>query len=388
MAPRDSRSPAMGELPPLAARRLPREFGAARQTGGEDSPARKANETAMKTWVLLAPGQLELREVPDPEPGPQEAVVRVRAAGVCGSDVECYAGRHPLPNYPRVPGHELAGEVAAIGSSWQGPPAGARVAVDPALSCGSCYACRHGRHNCCANISIAGVHRPGAMAEYIVCQASQLHIIPEEMGFETAAVVETLSIGAQAVRRGQVVSGDLVVVLGAGPIGLCCLMMAKQEGAKVLVAEPLAWRRAAAAELGADACVDPQGESLPEAVQSFTDGYGAHVVIDASGDLAAAQASLSLVGAAGRVVILTISPAPMEVAPWELVQRELTVLGSRLTLSDFRELIGLVRAGAMPIGRLVTHRFPMGEADQAHRAACQRDEGVIKTIILPQEAGA
>ena len=342
----------------------------------------------MKTWVLLAPEQLELREVADPEPGAQEAVVRVRAVGVCGSDAECYAGRHPLPNYPRVPGHEFAGEVAATGPAWRGPPVGARVAVDPALSCGSCYACRHGRHNCCTNVSIAGVHRPGAMAEYVVCQASQLHIMPEDMDFETAAVVETLSIGAQAVRRGQVVSGDLVVVLGAGPIGLCCLMMAKQEGAKVLVSEPLAWRRSAAAKLGADVCVDPEGEALAEAVQSFTDGYGAHVVIDASGDLAVAQGSLSLAGAAGRVVILTISATPMELAPWELVRREVTVLGSRLTLSDFGELIGLVRAGATPIGRLVTHRFPMAEADRAHVAACQRDEGVIKTMILPQEGGA
>jgi len=342
----------------------------------------------MKTWVLLAPEQLELREVPDPEPAPREAVVRVRAAGICGSDVECYAGRHPLPNYPRVPGHELAGEVAATGPDWQGPPVGARVAVDPAISCGSCYACRHGRHNCCANVSIAGVHRPGAMAEYILCQASQLHVMPEDMDFETAAVVETLSIGAQAVRRGQVVSGDLVAVLGAGPIGLCCLMMAKQEGAKVLVAEPLAWRRAAAAELGADTCLDPEGESLSEAVRAFTDGCGAHVVIDASGDLAAAQESLSLVGSAGRLVILTISAAPMQVAPWELVRRELTVLGSRLTLSDWGELMGLVRSGATPIGGLVTHRFPMEEAERAHRAARRREEGVIKTIILPQESGA
>ncbi len=205
----------------------------------------------MNAWYLLGPEQLELRDVPTPEPGVGQALVRVRAVGICGSDVEAFAARHPLPNYPRLPGHEFAGEIAAVGPDWSGLPVGARVSVDPAQSCGACYACRVGRHNCCANVSIAGVHRPGAMAEYVVCDADHLVPIPETMSFDTAAIVEMLSIGWQATTRAKIVPGDFVVVLGAGPIGLSCAMLARRAGAHVLVSEPLPWRRVRAAELGA-----------------------------------------------------------------------------------------------------------------------------------------
>jgi len=337
----------------------------------------------MKAWFLLGPEQLELRDVPDPEPKVDEAVVRVGAVGICGSDAEAFAGTHPLPNYPRLPGHEFAGEVVAVGAAWRGLAVGTRVAVDPALSCGQCYACRQGRHNCCAEVSIAGVHRPGAMAEYALCRAAQLVPLPETMSFETAAMVETLSIGAQATSRAQLAEGDKVVILGAGPIGLCCLMMAKLKGAEVLISEPIGGRRALAAELGADACVAPA--ALADAVGAFTGGYGAHVVMDATGETEAAESAFSLVGSAGRVVILTLSAEPIKVRPWQLVRQELTVLGSRLTRADFGELVALAASGKAPVGKLVTHRYPMAAVAQAYRDVGARAEGLVKAIVLPQE---
>jgi 2-desacetyl-2-hydroxyethyl bacteriochlorophyllide A dehydrogenase len=339
----------------------------------------------MKAWFLTGPRALELREIPDPEPGADEALVRVRAVGICGSDAECYSGKHPLPNYPRLPGHEFSGEIASVGPTWSGPPVGTRVAADPALSCGACYACRAGRHNCCVSVSIAGVHRPGAMAEYALCRASQLYPIPDDMSFETAAAVETLSIGAQAVRRGDTKPGDRVVILGAGPVGLCSLMMARKSGASVLVAERLVWRRELAAQFGAEMVVDPEAHSVAEAVRDFTDGYGAHVVIDATGEIDGSEAALALAGAAGRVVIMTILDEPMQVRPWQLVRQELTILGSRLSLADFRELVTMAASGEAPLAKLVTHRYPFAEAGQAFEAACRRPEGVVKAMVLPQE---
>ena len=337
----------------------------------------------MKAWFLTGPQQLEFRDIPEPTPGPNEAVVRVRAVGICGSDAECFEGKHPLPNYPRLPGHEFAGEVAAVGSEWDGAPVGTRVAVDPALSCGRCYACRHGRHNCCVEVSIAGVHRPGAMTEHTLCRASQLFPIPDEMSFETAAAMETLSIGAQAVQRAEVREDDRVVVLGAGPIGLSCLMMSRQRGARVLVSEPLSWRRALAEDLGADCCVNPEVYSLPDAVREFTDGYGAHVVIEATGEAACAQSAFSLIGQAGRVLILALSEDPVQIQPWQLVRQELTVLGSRLSLADFSQLVELAASGRTPIDKLVTHRYPLHQADRAFRDVCARVDGLVKAVMLP-----
>jgi len=338
----------------------------------------------VNTWFLTGPQKLELRRVPDPVPGPGEAPVRVRAVGICGSDVECYQGTHPLPNYPRLPGHEFAGEIAAVGPGWSGPPVGTRVAVDPALHCGRCYACRVGRHNCCTNVSIAGVHRPGAMAEYAPARAGHVYPLPEDMSFEVAAVVETLSIGAQVIDRAGVLQDDRVVVLGAGPIGLCCLLLAKNAGASVLVSEPLAWRRDLAAALGADRVIDPAAAPLPEAVRDFTDGYGAHVAIDATGEIEGAEAAVSIAGSAARVVILTLRDEPMRLRPWQLVRQELTLLGSRLTRADFGDLIALAASGKAPIERLITHRYPLSEAETAFRTACERPPGLIKAIILPR----
>lgn len=338
----------------------------------------------MKAWFLTGPGALELREVPDPEPGPNEAIVRVEAVGICGSDAECFAGKHPLPNYPRLPGHEFSGEVVAVGAAWEGAPVGTRVVADPAISCGRCYACQQGRHNCCEEVSIAGVHRPGAMAEYAVCRASQLYPIPDSMNFETGALVESLSIGAQAVLRADVGEGDCVAVLGGGPIGLCSLIMARQAGARVLLSEPLSWRRVLAEDLGAEVCVNPATYSVSEAVRDFTNGYGAHVVVEATGELSAAESALSLVGSAGRVVILTLSTEHMHVQPWQLVRQELTILGSRLSLADYSDLVGLAASGKAPLERLATHRFQMSEAERAFRAARERPEGLVKAFVLPQ----
>jgi len=338
----------------------------------------------MKAWFLLGPEQLELRTLPDPTPGPGEALIRVHAVGICGSDAECYRGTHPLPNYPRLPGHEFAGEIAAVPGDWSGPPVGTRVAVDPAIHCGQCYACRIGRYNCCANVSIAGVHRPGAMAEYALARADQLFPLPHDMSFDVAAVVETLSIGAQVADRAAILQDDRVVILGAGAIGLCCLLLARNAGASVLVSEPLDWRRDLAAELGADRVIDPTVTPLSDAVRDVSDGYGAHVAIDATGEIEGAEAAVSIAGSAARIVILTLRDEPMRLHPWQLVRQELTLLGSRLTRADFGDLLALVASGKAPLERLVTHRYPLAEAPAAFRVACNRPPGLIKTIVLPQ----
>jgi threonine dehydrogenase-like Zn-dependent dehydrogenase len=162
-------------------------------------------------------------------------------------------------------------------------------------------------------------------------------------------------------------------------------MMARKSGASVLVAERLIWRRELAAQFGAEMVVDPEVDSVAEAVRDFTDGYGAHVVIDATGEIDGSEAALALAGAAGRVVIMTILDEPMQVRPWQLVRQELTILGSRLSLADFGELVTMAALGEAPLAKLVTRRYPFAEAGQAFEAACRRPEGLVKAMVLPQE---
>jgi len=174
-------------------------------------------------------------------------------------------------------------------------------------------------------------------------------------------------------------------VLGAGPIGLCYLMMARQAGASVLVSEPLFWRRALARELGAEVVINPADGELSGAVREFTAGSGAHVAVDATGEIAGAEAAVSVVGSAGRVVVLTLVNQPMRIRPWQLVRQELTILGSRLTRADFAELIGLAHSGKTPLEKLVTHRYPLAEAPAAFAEACGKPEGLVKAMVLPQQ---
>ena len=192
----------------------------------------------MKAIVLVEPGKFVIEERPVPEPGPGEALIRVKVAGLCGSDLHGFRGTQPFITYPRVMGHEFSGEIAALGPGYKGPfQEGDRVVVDPVVNCGRCYACRTGNHNVCREVQVLGVHRDGAFAEYLTVRTDRIHKIPAGLDFSTAALIEPLSIGAEANRRASVRDGDQVVIIGAGPIGLVSLLIAKTKDTQVMITD-------------------------------------------------------------------------------------------------------------------------------------------------------
>ncbi len=335
----------------------------------------------MKAAVTVAPRRMEVREVPEPVAGPDEAVVRVEAVGLCGSDLHLYLGDHPYATYPQIQGHEFAGIVEAFGGPYAGPlRVGDRVAVEPLRPCGACYPCRHGRPNCCTHLAVLGAHVPGALTERLAVRAGTLYAA-SGLDPELGALVEPISIGLHAVGRGAVTADDHVVVFGAGPIGQAILLAAADRGARVLVVDRLPARLELARRLGAHAVVDATAEAPAEAIAAWTGGDGAGVVFEATGVPAVIRSAVAVVASAGRIVIVGLSTQEVSLPVVEFTRKELTVLGSRNNAGIFGEAVDLVRRRQEQVRALITHRFPLDDAPQALAFALEHPAEVEKVII-------
>src|SRR3954468_18551911 len=188
----------------------------------------------MKALQLEAPKQWKRIDVPEPVPGPSDALVRVHQVGICGTGVGGYLGKMPFFSYPRIPGHELGVEVLAVGDGVTNVRPGDRCAVEPYMNCGNCHACRKGASNCCANLKVLGVMTDGGLRDRFVLRAAKLHP-SAKLSFDQLALVETLAIGCHAVDRSSLTRGENCLVIGAGPIGLSSIVFAKLTGARVIV---------------------------------------------------------------------------------------------------------------------------------------------------------
>jgi 2-desacetyl-2-hydroxyethyl bacteriochlorophyllide A dehydrogenase len=296
------------------------------------------------------------------EPGAGEALVRVRRVGVCGTDFHAFRGSHPLVTYPRILGHELAVEVVAPGAGV-GLVAGERCAVEPYLNCGKCVACRDGRTNCCETLRVLGVHQDGGMCELLTLPADKLHP-SKKLSLDQLALVETLGIGAHAVARASVCAQDSVVVVGAGPIGLSALTFARAAGARVVVVDTDATRRAGALMAGASAALAPQA-SPSETAAATADALGgerASVVIDATGNAGSMAAALHLARHGGRIAYVGLTRETIALDDAELHRRELTIFASRNAVaSDLRSIIALIESDKIDPAAMITHRAPARE---------------------------
>ena len=335
----------------------------------------------MKAAVTMEPGRIDVVNRPEPAPAAGEALVRVERVGICGSDLHFYHGRHPYASYPRTQGHEFAGVVVAFGSAYDGPVRiGERVAVEPLLPCGDCYPCHHGRPNCCVRLKVIGAHVDGALAELIAVPTAALYP-SDDLGPELAALVEPISIGVQAVARGEIVPEDQVVVFGAGPIGQAVLLAARDRGARVLVIDRLASRLVLARELGAERTVEADGEDVAAAIADWTSGDGPGVVVDAVGAPAVIRSCIDLVASSGRVVVVGLSQQEVSIPVIEFTRKELTILGSRNNAGLFGEAVALVRRHRDRVAKLVTHRYPLDRVPEAIEFAGEHPGEAEKVMI-------
>jgi L-iditol 2-dehydrogenase len=334
----------------------------------------------MKAARLYGVRDLRVEQIDDPEPGPGEALIRVHACGVCPSDLRAYLAPRPGSDsgLPRTPGHEWTGVVVGLGEpdpTDVAPPnikVGDRVVADWRQVCGRCYQCRRGVFNYCDNLQ-HGVR--GGFAGYGVAPLTQLRVIPDNVSFEEASFTEPLACVTQAHGYTEIHLGDDVVIVGAGPIGLLHLQLARSRGARVIVSDPLAARLAMARELGAHDVVDASASDPVAQVKELTEGRGANAVIVAVGGAVPIKQGLDMAAINGWVNAFagTYPSADMPVDPNLIHYRQIRFTGSHdFTPHHFTTALKLIQYGIVRVAPLISHRFPLDDVRDAFETTAQR----------------
>ncbi len=317
----------------------------------------------MKAIKLAAPWDVACVEVDKPVPKENEALIRIVAAGICGSDIGAFRGTNGLVSYPRIIGHELAGVVESIPeNNPKGIRVGDRVICDPYLYCGKCYPCSIGRTNCCTDLKVLGVHVDGGMAEYFCHPADMLVKVPEGMSWEEAAMAEPLTISLHGVHRGGCKAGEYCAIIGAGPIGLVAGMAAQSYGAHAILLDLVDERLEFAKSLGIEHVINAGKEDAVARVAEITGGMMAQQVMECSGANAAIRSTLDLVSHAGRIT-LTGWPKKETSLPTDMItKKEIDIRGARTSAGEFEEALELIRTKRVDMMKILTKTVPMDEA--------------------------
>lgn len=336
----------------------------------------------MQALQVIKPGELRLVQVDTPRINkPTEVLVRIKAAGICGSDLHIIRGTNPYATYPRIIGHEASGIVEAVGSQVTALKPGDPVVLEPILSCGHCYACSHGRPNVCEHLQVRGVHLDGGFAQYLVSEEKYLHRLPAGLDLNVAALIEPFTIGAQANARAATQPGDTVLIHGAGPIGLIAMLVAKSLGARCMVSEINPSRREKASQLGADAVIDPLHTDLEAEIMRLTDGKGANVIHEATGVPSLLAQSVKLASTAGRIVAFAYGAEPIPIDFMQVNKKELTLLGLRHQTYQFEPMIRFVAQHEQTARQLISHQLPLGDYKSAFELFDGHHQGVYKVLL-------
>ncbi len=336
----------------------------------------------MKAIKVPKPFEIVIEEIEEPQiERDTDVKIKITSAGICGSDIGIWNGTNSLATYPRIIGHEFGGIVTETGKGVKSVKQGDRVAVDPVFSCGRCYACKIGRHNVCRELEVMGVHRDGGFAEYVCVPEKNVHKFRTDFPDELLSVVEPFTIGVEINRRGQITEGDKVLIMGAGPIGIAAMQVAKRNGAQVMMTDLVENRLGKAAEMGADRTVLVPEENLEKAIGEFTDGEGIPVVVDTVCVPSSLEQSVKLACPAGRVVVIGLKSQPSEIVMADITKKELTIVGSRLNCNCFDEVIAGLEDKSLRPEKFVTHRFQYSDVSKAFDTIRESPQDVLKAVI-------
>jgi L-iditol 2-dehydrogenase len=330
--------------------------------------------------VLSGPRSLALQSVPSPSPGAADVVIRVKAAGLCGTDYRIWTGERPV-QYPRVMGHEFVGTVAAVGRDVTSLSVGQTVAVEPNYSCGACPLCREGNRNLCLSRVAVGIDVDGGFAEEATVPARCCWPAPDGLSDERLLLAEPLAVVVRAVGRAVPEPGETAAVLGLGSLGLLAVQVLKARGARVLAVARSTRRLGLARELGADAVALSGADDDTTAARAFSGREGVDLVIETAGTAPAVEQAVNLCRPGGRVVLTGLPHEATALNFFWVVRRELRIIGSMIYQDEFPEAMRLLATGAVRADRLLSQTFPLARIDDAFQA--HRSPDSIKVAVIP-----
>ncbi len=335
----------------------------------------------MKALQLVDKEQLKIVDMADPEIDANEVLLKIKKVGICGTDLHLFHGGMKV-EYPLVMGHEFVGEIVKVGAGVQSLKVGDKATAEHVIGCGVCEFCNQGRKNLCINPSVIGLHRQGALAEYLAVPESLVYKLPSRMTYDQGVLVEPLSIAVYGVRKAQVLVGDCVAVIGQGPIGLLTDLVARAAGVRVYGFDILPHRlNFALKHHMLDGAINSKEPSALEKFRQAARQDGADVVFEVVGQEATLRNALQVVRPGGIVAVLGVFEHDVLVNMMSVVKREIKILGSWTCLNTFQAAIDLLVSDEIPTDLLITHRYAFADAAKAFSDASSYSEDRIKTII-------
>ncbi len=337
----------------------------------------------MLQQVMTAPGQIEFREVPMPEPAPGEALIKIMKIGVCGSDIHVYHGEHPFTSYPITQGHEVSGLVEKLGEGVTGLTVGQKVTIQPQVVCGECYPCRHGKYNLCEKLKVMGFQTTGVASHYFAVDAKKVTPLPEGMGLDEGAMIEPLAVAVHAVRRAGDVTGQDICVLGAGPIGILVAQAAKGMGARrVMVTDVSGLRLDKAKECGADFCINTKEKDFGEALTECFGPDKADVIYDCAGNNITMGQAIAHARKGSTIILVAVFAGMATVDLAVLNDHELDLNTSMMyRTEDYDTAIELVNQGKVQLTPLISKHFAFKDYLEAYKYIDENRESTMKVII-------
>lgn len=337
----------------------------------------------MLQQVMTAPGQIEFREIEKPTPKAGEAVVKIMKIGVCGSDIHVWHGKHPFTSYPVTQGHEVSGEITALGEGVEGLSVGQKVTIQPQVVCGECYPCRHGKYNLCESLKVMGFQTTGVASEYFAVDAKKITPLPQEMSFDEGAMIEPLAVAVHAVRKFGDMQGMRVAMLGAGPIGILVAQAAKGMGAQsVLITDISDVRLEKAKACGVDFCVNTKTADFGAAL---VDAFGpdkADVIYDCAGNDITMGQAIQHARKGSTIILVAVFAGMAHIDLAVLNDHELDLNTTMMYRNeDYLTAIELVRAGKVSLKPLISKHFVFRDYAEAYRYIDANRETTMKVII-------
>ncbi len=345
--------------------------------------------TVMKAAVMNTPGNIEIRELPVPELGPDEVLVKIMAVGVCGSDLHYYEhgriGRYVVEK-PIILGHECAGIIVRTGEDVTRVQAGDRVAIEPGVTCGRCRYCKEGRYNLCPEVQfLATPPVDGAFVQYLAIREDFVFPIPDELSYEEASLVEPFSVGIHAASRCKLSPGSTVAIMGMGPVGLMAVAAAKSYGAsRIIVSDLEQIRLDAAIRMGATDVIHAGKEDTDARIREITEGIGVDAAWETAGSPRALQSALLSLRRGGKLVIVGL-PAQDEIplnVPF-MADNEIDIYGVFRYANTYPDGIRFLAKGDIPASTLITDRYPLEQTQEALERAIHNKSGSLKVVVYP-----